>query len=103
MDLSDLDAVQFANVVYALLVRDAAAQVDRTRLDEVLSGAIPSPQLGPALDTFNPELSDEALRRQQEALRDSWGSSPEAIQGQRATEEFIKQVRPGGMIIRKEK
>lgn len=72
-----------SNVVYALMVRDVASGVERSRLDDALSGriTIPDPDsinpidrapdnIGPAV----PNITD------MDKLREEWGKSPSAIQ-----------------------
>ena len=66
-----------ANVAYALLVRDSAGGGLRTRLDDILEDRIPTPEPPPDMD----------------ALRETWGTTPDAVEGKRAFDDMMRGMR----------
>lgn len=92
IDVDELSAKQMTDVSYALLIRDTASSVDRSRIDDILAGRITvQGEMAPGLDSFDPNV-DEAT------LRENWGRGTAAIQGQEAMRDFISQVEPGGKM-----
>lgn len=99
MNPANLTASQMLNVAYALLVRDQASQVDRQRLDEILSGKMPLPT-GPEMDDWQPSAppwgSREPTQAELDALRESWGRDTRARASQEEVQRMMETLPPMG-------
>lgn len=76
-------------MTYALLVRDIASGIDRTKIDDALAG-FTSP------DTADPGSMPEPSI---EELRETWGRTPTAIQSKQALDAMMGRIDKDGRII----
>jgi len=80
-------------MVYAMLVRDIRADpAVRHRLDAILAGEVvldsgdPMTPSGPP-----PPIDPEQARQRMEAMRDSWGATPDAAAGKNSVDEMLRR------------
>jgi len=77
-------------MVYAMLVRDIRADpAVRHRLDRILAGEVVLDSGDPM--TPSPPIDPEQARQRMEAMRDSWGATPDAAAGKSSVDEMLRR------------
>lgn len=80
-------------MIYALFVRQIASGLDLDKLNGILAGEVQLTTTGDPNSSFAPGTEPSI-----EELRETWGSSPEAIASKAALDAMMGRVEKGGKI-----